>query len=1094
MLKENEASPDPLRQNPLFIRHGSRQLIQGFPNSVPESRICMDITSIFLSMHLGLLNLVRESFHPIGIAEDVVPALIDMRDRISHHQPKRIEVFEQIIRLVDAGSLKVVECQLPPNYENSTLVKEVGEEWAALLEYAVVNNGYLVDFFPVRRGDVSGRPACLPDNVLSHLVYCRSIVESLRKEGPLSGSEYDKALEALGDQGLNILREVIPKQGTFLVCRGNIPEVLANTNLLHIICDRFNVGIEKRELEVVKAELGEYKKRLPLIDWLARLIYEVSKGISDGTYEILTKKSNREKKTDEESMATSTSKCLFTLLSFEPRETDVIWSDDRYVNSYLRRDNIPIIGINEILKALVSKGSLGLKDYYEKIEMLRAANTRFIPVLKEEIMHHVKEAGVINGKLVETRSLSIIRRYIAACLYEGHLLQRPPMPEGSPNERGELDFIISLFREINESIGDVWANLIEDEKTCQARADWLMENLYIDHNGALKTLSIKRSQEDEQYLEAIGLSGLIIHGITFLPFGNIDRISAQRKYFKWASDRILKKRFNVNPSLIVAVAEYLKKFFADLQREMEKKGTPREERELLQVYYEALPNQIKEELKQDAAFMSVIGLKTILITEIGGLKFNANDFLPAVAEAINGRNAEISTIDLKVQISIYPSDDLDKGSVCFNDPVTGEKKQFADNLYEVLNESPTKREAVLRKNRPWFDCSNMDLEKAIAEIASTEGIQQRFERTLSWKNSSASVYYEEISQELINHREFQFSKGLPPSADGMLRHLRFDIDFEPDSSFQTSLAAASQKLFSEEGLFETITRLSGLPVPLPSNLIGAIQELPPGEGHRLVKRLVRISGSPVSKIHFIHILIRMNNNHPIYHRLAKRIAVSLLNSEGLEDFKAFLALFKWINEEFGHCLDIRQWPVPLRLAMIWTHSSRLYAIFKSAGVSVTEIFNIFEERRQRLPFEIFERDLEYWYDISHPRHVNRASFLLTGLFYAFGDKIQNNFDRNLQDLITPLITLNIDGTTMPGFALLKDTMLAKNTLNSFLAMSRGETLFSFFGHESTKGFKRKELLYQAEQAIERLSTSTDNPPDWAILHAIIGDFPSPEES
>ena len=796
---------------------------------------------------------------------------------------------------------------------------------------------------------------------------------------------------------------------------------------------------------------------------------------------------------DEESIATPTSNCLFTLLSFEPKETDVIWSDDRYVNGYLRRDNIPIIGINEILKTLVSNGNLGLKDYYEKIEALRAANTRFIPLLREEIMHHLKEAEVKKGKLVETSSLRIIRRYIAACLYEGHFLQRPPVPEGSPNERGELDFIVSLFRVINDSIGDIWAKSTEDEKTCQAQADWLMESLYLDHNGALKTLSITRSQEDEQYLETIGLSGLIIHGITFLPFGNIDRISAQRNYFKWLSNRILKKRFDVNPSLIVGVAEYLKNFFADLQREMEKEGAPRKARGLLQVYYEALPNLIKEELKQDEAFMSVIGLKTILITEIGGLKFKADDFLPAVAEAINGRNAKISTIDLKVQISIYPSDNLDKGSVYFNDPVTGEKREFADNLYEVLNESPTKREFVLRKNRQWFDCSNKDLEKAIAEIASTEGIQQRIERTLSWRNSSASVYYEEIGQGLTYHQEFKFSKGLPPSADGMLRHFRFDIDLEPDSSFETSLAAASQKLLSEEGLFETITRLSGLPVPLPSNLIDAIQELPPEEGHRLVKRLVRISGSPVSKVHFIHILIRLNKNHPIYHRLAKRAAMSLLNSEGLEDFKAFLALFKWINEEFGHRLDIQQWPVPLRLAITWAHSSRLFTIFKSAGVSVTEIYNIFEERRLRLPFEIFKRDLECWYDISHPRHVNRESFLLTGLVYALGDKIKNIFNRNLQDLFTPLITPNIDGTTMPAFALLKDTMLAKNTLNSFLAIARGEALFSFLDKKARKALKGESFYPWLSKRLNVYQLLLIQSHDWAILHAIIGDFPSPED-
>lgn len=221
----------------------------------------------------------------------------------------------------------------------------------------------------------------------------------------------------------------------------------------------------------------------------------------------------------------------------------------------------------------------------------------------------------------------------------------------------------------------------------------------------------------------------------------------------------------------------------------------------------------------------------------------------------------------------------------------------------------------------------------------------------------------------------------------MLRHFRFNSDIEPDFSFETSFAATSQQLLSEEGLLETITRLSGLPVPLPSNLISAIEKLSSEEGRRLVKMLCRITGSPVAKVHFIHILIRLNNNKSIYHRLAKWVAVSLLNSKGLDDFNAFWALFKWINEEFGHWSDVQHWPVALRLAMSWAHSHRLFTIFNSAGVSSTEIYGIFSKRWNKLPFEMFKRNPEYWYDISHPRHVNREGFLLTGLVYAFGDEI-----------------------------------------------------------------------------------------------------------
>jgi hypothetical protein len=259
-----------------------------------------------------------------------------------------------------------------------------------------------------------------------------------------------------------------------------------------------------------------------------------------------------------------------------------------------------------------------------------------------------------------------------------------------------------------------------------------------------------------------------------------------------------------------------------------------------------------------------------------------------------------------------------------------------------------------------------------------------------------------------------------------------------------------------------------------------------------VKRLVRIAGSPLSKVHFIHILIRLNNNHPLYHRLARRVAMSLLNSEGLEDFDAFLILFKWIFEEFGHWPDAQRWPIPLRLAIIWAHSHRLFTIFNSVGLPAAEIFDVFEERWHKLPCEIFKRDPVYWHDISHPRHVNREGFLLTGLVYAFGDKIESIIDNKLQDLISPLVTLHINDTDMPAFGLLKDTMLAQNTLNSFLALARGEALFSFFGKESSKGFERKELLSLAKQAIDRLSNSIDQPSDWAIIHAIVGDFPLPE--
>ena len=107
------------------------------------------------------------------------------------------------------------------------------------------------------------------------------------------------------------------------------------------------------------------------------------------------------------------------------------------MNGYFQSGKIPIIGINEVLKGLVSSGSISDSEYYNTITKLRATNVRFIPVEKEEILYYLSQARVVeNGSLIETRELRILRRYIAACLSEKNILQFPPMPENTSNRDG----------------------------------------------------------------------------------------------------------------------------------------------------------------------------------------------------------------------------------------------------------------------------------------------------------------------------------------------------------------------------------------------------------------------------------------------------------------------------------------------------------------------------------------------------------------------------------------------------------------------------------------------------------------------------------
>ena len=940
--------------------------------------------------------------------------------------------------------------------------------------------------------------ASIPDSVNEHIANCRGVIESLRAEGPLSDEEHAAALQTLGSQGgADIPLGKVPKQGSLLILRANIPEELAGADLLRTICRRFNIVVEKRELEFAKAELEVARQKTSIVNWLGALTDRLSHGIGDGTYEVLPQQPHPQPLSKESTEINSAVfGCLRSLLHFSPQENDIIWSDDRFINGYFRRDTIPIVGINEILEELRRKEIINPECYYDHLLKLRAANARFIPVSKDEILHQLSHAIIKDGRVVETRALSILRRYIAACLHGGAMLQRPPMPEGTPNVTGELVFVLGLLRAVNDSVIEVWEKQGDDVNACRAKGNWLIENFYFDHLGALKTLSMQRAQEDEKYVVALGLVGLLAHAFGFSSYRNLNEIPARQNYFSWLSDRVLKKRFDADPDLIFGVAECLKNLMQETKELAEKNGPPDMVAKLLHLYYYELPGLIKDEIAKDSDFMAGIGIKVVAINEIGGLKFDANDLWPAIAEAINGQTARLRTVDSKLLIVFHPSENVEGiGEFYFKDPTASKRRTAKDDLFGILSDSPSFRETVLRRNRRWFDCPTEVFEKAVGVIVTTEDVRQRIEETLRWRNSSAWIYYEKVLQMAADHQEFQSTEVLPPSGDGLLRHFRFQADLYPDIAFKEITDRAAQSILREEGLFEAIDRLSGLPVPLPETLIYAIADLTLEKMHRAIAHLIRAAQSPVSKMHLIRILVRLSDKIPAYWRIAHQVAINLLCPQGLQECEAFSTLLRWMVDEFGYWHDARQWPVPMRLAMVWAHSHKLFCIFRSVGAPASWIHETFESAGHRLPPELFERHPDSWFDIAHPHRSNTEGLLLTGLAYGFSGNTDRMIHEKLKNLLGEMAGQVIQGNSLPKFALLRDPKLAGNCLGSFLALDRGLAFDSLLKDEIGQTFKSESLVSSLHDALDRIVAGSDQTLafDWALVQSIIGDLPPPQD-
>jgi len=977
------------------------------------------------------------------------------------------------------------------------LVEEVGEDWVAVFNEAQSNDGYLLDFLPIRKKGRVDIATVLPENADNRLVNCRTVIEALQHQGRLSAEEYANALEEIGSEGQVIPSATIPRKGSELHCRGILPELLADANLLPLACEQFSMYVERSEIDRIRAELWEHEQRQAAARWLESLIDRIRKGIDQRTYEIIPYSSRGDEQAEEESHKSPDARCLETLMRFEPGADDAVWADDRFLNSFFFRGKAPIIGVNEIMKALVCRGPLSVGEYYQCMHKLRAGNVRFIPLEKGEILHHLLQAKIDKNEVIETRELAVLRRYVASCLLQGDMLQRPPMPEGSPNHHGEIAFIIGLARATIDSLAAMWADKGHDESECIVRSEWVLDNLYLDYLGLLAVTKMGAAELDPRHRVAMGLTALIISAFGLDTHSSGDQPSRRRIYLQWLSDRVIHKRFAADPSLAAATADVIKRHFTGPDEQPQEPNEQLDEPNIsiraavLRDIFNDLPKPIQEELIRDVDFMSTVGFKSTRIITIEDLKFDGDEFFRAAAAAINGRAATITPLGGGATIafeSIVGSSQ--QTAFRFHHPVTGKAIQIGNDELELLVDSPAKRETFLRRNRHWFDCPPKVFDEAVATIATIGDPRHRIEELEPWRKSSASEFYARLHDRIASGDPMKFSDLVPSIGEGLLRHYRLTSRIESSSDFTKLLDSSAQALIKEEGLEAAITRLAGFPVPLPSPVITAIRLLSLQERRTLIKQLLAVPGSPLSWIHLLYVLVLCGDETPAFRRLVGRICTRLFHVKGKRTLEAFLALLKWTNDEFALWNETHVWSHPVRLAMVWAHTHRLFSTLVSGGIPSGRIKHIVSKADQRIPVQIFRRELEYRLDIANPRHVNRIRFLLAGLSYALGERAEHFLSGDSRKALAreAFPTPETEGIRLPNLQLLMDSSQARDGLGSFLGGDQGDKLLPLLGKDALC-LSRASLKSVVEMAIDKLTKKEGESVPWIQLSAVLSDLP-----
>jgi hypothetical protein len=1099
--RENANNPNPHYQPAVLARYGARPYPEGFADSNTQWRLHIDISALLLAAHLGILDAVEQRFSPIRISAMLPAALLQEGEHFVPHQPSRVDSYRQILQLNQSGKLHEIPQSL--NINSDELIEKLGKQSAILLEKACVDNGFVVEFLPLERLDANGviQPVVLDETYRQRLINCRALVEALKEQGVLSDGAYKTALNNLGDERSADLPPKLPTRNDLICLNSELALLLAGSDLLTQVCGYFRVFVTHQCVCDAQAELNDSESSAKSLRWLGELRERVSTGLERGIYEaIVLPNAGSDRELELEPSSSANELTAYHLFTYIPQPGDVIWIDDRFFSQYPHlHSRTPIIGVLEILEALQVSDDLSETKYYEKVLQLRAGNIRYLPITTKEILYHLKQARVRDGRVLETEELATIRRYIASCLLDSHRLQRPPMPEGANSPEGEIRFVIECISAIESAISDVWADINFSQEIAAAYSDWILANLYTGTFGVRHLSPKVDSNSDGLDLISTDLCQLYFRGIQFWRIENNDNhqtFSPCQQYFNWLEQRITKNRFRGNPEVVTSVAQLIKDIILYQGWKQEGDESLQTIRLIWEKFYWDLPSILQEEMKTHPELMAYLQIQILEFINLTlpdlstPLVFPASDFFPAIATSVNGEEANLVALEPQVTFKIRAVQDGSSIQIHFINQADLPIYSLHDDVMLLTSDDPNVREQVLRSHRFWFDCDNATFESVVSEIVSTTDSRRRVEQANKWRKHSAAVFYSSLKEKLHQNHSITIDDLIPPSGAGLLRHFHLKQYAAKSLSFLEKLSQAAESLLAAEGLEICIERLSCLPVKLPVQVREAFRKWPSSERLAVLNRLFSRLNSPVCKLHLIDLALLS----PDSTALVQHILDELYGDVGELQFRLFQAILNLLSGEFSYWHETKKWLPSMRLAMIWAHTSKLYNLLYDPTIPLEEFAQRLENhsKLRAINADFFDCNPEFWNDVLHPRRLNRMALVVHGLAAILAEHNAEVLQAvRVAEKMIAFAVITIEDQQFLTPKLINDySTLAQDNLGSFLGGNRSEYLVYILGGELGKQIVSENLKAIVENAIDdALLNPSVSRGKWQLILVLVGDLP-----
>lgn len=984
-LSRNRQSPNLIAAPALLARYGGRKM----PDRFAVDTVYADVTGLILAADLEILDQIEAKLGPIQISADVTPSLMEQIARVTPHQPSQHAQRAEMFRLIKAKQLAVAEVPSPAPEVAESITKDLGEEWTAQWQAAAAVDGVVLADHPLVTHDGTFRPVQLPVPIGARVFNLREFLHALFLAGGLTADDWKLAVAkgtVLAGYPERAEAELAWPKDRTVALTGSLFAMLVDGGWLDAATTHFRLVISQTAVKEAETEEAAHGRREELAAWSKGLLERIQRGIAQKKYRVLPQLA---KPAQAKQDLGADGVGLGTLLRHvSVAKTGVLWCDDRMVNRHLTAGSRPIIGIIEILLMLRATGALSEAEYYDKVLHLRRSNVRFLPVTPEEILHHLRQATVNNGTLVETPALAALRRYLAACLVDRERLLAPLAPvEGGRQDIREWEFALQVRRASDETLRKIWEQQSDSLEVRNAQADWLWRAVFLDVLGMRQNLVVERPIGEERELTAFAVAMNFLVGITLsisVP-GASDATPAPRKgYYDWLTTRLLQPLERSNPGFVGLVAKLVADDVTATTRaalKKKSKATRIGECAVMRQLVWNLPNDLLQQLDLPADVMAGIKLKANGPTAtVDGGEFDVGALWAAQAEAINGRPGQVQDRTGKRQLSFVRDDKPGGITLRVSDTASAEPKFWRESAYPLMLDAVAARVADLEQHPEWFDCPAAERQEAIQAIANAERPADRAERLHQWINKSPTVWYRQLTNQFRGQEGISADEIRLPSWSRLRAHLRFKdgAEIQPREGF----SAAISDLLREEGLFKTLQRAICLPVTLPPALVDAWIALPTDDARSGWSKLRRGAPSPIAVIQISRLgLLRADMDAAEIKALFAELFDPVAGEEFADSFNSVLV---WVGRELVHWPDGRALPVWQRHLMIWYHASRLHTMFRIGRADLAKLPGWFASHGGSWNESILTYDPHFADDLLHPSEASRGCIEINALVTALG--------------------------------------------------------------------------------------------------------------